>query len=408
MTAEARPGAVEQVTNPSFWRGVPILVLCEALVRGSTTILLTESALVGLSLATDRAFATAGIATQYLTTLLFTYPASLLMGRFGRKVGFSVGAVLGMGGATVASIGILRGQFVVFCAGTALIGAYNGFASFYRFAATEFASSDREKSSAVAWVLTGGLFAALTAPLLAGLTVDAFPQAHFLGSYVALGGLSAGALLVLQFLRTASDVKVAKRSAVSAQFIRSKLFVANTFVGATGYGVMTFIMTGTPLAMHSCHHDFSATSQVIQWHVIAMFAPSLVTGKLVAKFGAVPVMAVGIGLFLACSLTAWSGTSVGWFWSALVLLGLGWNLVYVGSTSLLARAPAEERAKAQGLNDVVVFGTVSLAAFSSGVVFDWKGWDGINLVALPLLIASGVLLMTVSSERSQRIAVKGT
>ncbi len=368
-------------------RNVVLLALSQACTMIVVSTLLAEAALVGEMLAPDKALATLPLALQQLCVMATTIPASLLMRRFGRKVGFSIGAAFGIVGTTVATLGMIEGSFALFCLGTALNGGYNGFATYYRFAAVEGASP-AWRSRAIAYVLAGGVLAAAIGPELAKYTKDMLAPVSFAGSFAALIGVAIVGLAILQFIdipRPRVD-PTDQPGRPLAEIMRQPVFMV-AVVGATiGYAVMAFIMTATPLAMVACGFAFDATASVIQIHILAMFAPSFVTGQIIERFGTLRVMLAGAALLLACIAINLSGVELWNFSAALVLLGLGWNFLFVGGTALLTECyrPAE-RAKVQAMNDFLIFGTLAVVVTLSGVVEQRLGWQVVNLGALPLV-----------------------
>ncbi|HEX2690224.1 MAG TPA: MFS transporter [Kofleriaceae bacterium] len=380
-------------------RNIALYFACQALVASSTSLLVAESAIVGAMLMPDVRLATLPAALQQLVTFLATYPASHVMARVGRRVGFSLGAVLGLLGGAAATLGILRGSFVLFCAGTGLVGGHAGFATFYRFAAAESVAPDR-RERALGWVMSAGVLAAFLGPWLASRTKDLWSTA-FAGSFAMLFVMAFLSLVLLQFL-DASDAPLAPGGSRASlrEIARKPAFLTFTVAGMVSGATMVFVMTATPLAMAGCHHGFDHTAHVIQWHVVAMFAPSFLTGRLVARFGASRIVLGGLSLCTAAAVVNASGTSVPHFQIGLFLLGLGWNFTYIGVTTTLARVTPEERATAQGLNDLLVFSAVAIASLLAGVVEHTAGWRVLNLSVLPPLVLVG--LWIALRQRSQR------
>jgi len=386
-------------------RNLALYFACQALVASSTSLLVAASAIVGVMLMPDARLATLPAALQQLATFLATYPASHLMARVGRRAGFSLGAVLGVLGGAAAALGILRGSFGLFCAGTALIGGHAGFATFYRFAATEGAPLER-RERALGWVMSAGVLAAFLGPWLANRTKDLW-STTFAASFALLCVMALVALVLLQFLDASeAPPAVARRARISAREVaRQPAFFLFTAAAMVSGATMVFVMTATPLAMAGCHHGFDHTSHVIQWHVMAMFAPSFVTGRLIARFGVSPIVLGGLGLCATAAIVNASGTSVPHFQIGLVLLGLGWNLAFIGVSTRLARVAPEERATSQGLNDLLVFSAVAIASLLSGVVEHTAGWRVLNLAVLPLVAMVGLgIALRLRANRAQELA----
>lgn len=381
---------------------VALLAFCQALSMTGLNILVTTSSLVGYSLLEDKAFATLPMTLQVTGTMLSTIPASLLMARIGRRAGFTVGALIGFAGAMLAAVAIFRSSFPLFCCGTALLGSYAGFAIFYRFAAADTAS-EAFRPKAVSLVMAGGIAAAIFGPEIAKWSRNLFEPVLFAGCYLMIAALCLTAVALLQFVRIPRPPRVAFGAGRPlGEIVRRRGFVVAVLCGMIGYGVMNLVMTATPLAMVGCGLAFEQAAFVIQWHVLGMFALSFFTGSLIGRFGAARVMACGALLLLACVGVNLSGTDAPRFWTGLVLLGLGWNFLFVGASTLLTTVYTPiERAKVQALNDFLVFGMVSGTSFSSGVLLAHSGWTAVNLAVLPLI---GVALVAALAFGSRRAA----
>jgi MFS family permease len=367
-------------------RNVALLAAAQALVLSSSVLAMTLGALVGGALAPDKSLATLPIAAIVVGTVLTTIPAALFMRRVGRRIGFLTGASFGVASGLLSAYAVYIGAFLPFVVAHALLGVYQGFTNYYRFAAGEAAAPDF-KARAISWVIAGGVVAAVLGPQLAYWPRDWWaPQ--FTGSYVAQAGLGVIALLALARLRMpAPRVDAARASGRGAlALVRQPVFLVAMGGAAVSYAVMLLVMTATPVAMVGHGHGVGEAVQVIQWHVLGMFAPSFFTGALIARFGAPRVMAVGFALLAGHVAIALAGTGLPHFLSGLVLLGVGWNFAFVGGTTLLTSAYREgEQARAQAINDFVVFGTVAAASLSSGWLYHQFGWQTLNLVALPFL-----------------------
>jgi MFS family permease len=382
-------------------RNILLLSLSQACVMILTSTLLAEAALVGYALAPDKSLATLPLALQQVGVMLTTIPASLLMQRIGRKAGFSIGALFGIAGSIIALIGTLQASFWLFCLGTALNGGFSGFATYFRFAAVESASP-AWKSRAISYVLAGGVIAAAVGPEMAKYTNDLLAPIAFAGSFASLIGVAIVALIILQFL----DMPVPRAEGAHdpgrplLEIAAQPVFIVAVIGGVVGYGVMAFIMTATPLAMQACGFAFNATASVIQWHVMAMFAPSFVTGHIIARIGVLNVMLIGAGLLFACAAVDLAGIELWNFFVGLVALGIGWNFLYVGGTALLTEAyrPAE-RAKVQAANDFLIFGTLAFASLSSGAVVQQLGWDIVNIAPLPLVAVAFAATLWLALRR---------
>ena len=368
-------------------RNVALLALSQAMLITGTSLLLASCALVGMTLTSIKSLATLPLALLFLAQMATTIPASLYMQRVGRRLGFITSAVFGMAGAAIATIGIFKAEFSIFCFGTILIGVFNGFGQYYRFAAAETAPEEY-RSRAISYVLAGGLIAAFAGPNLAKWSRQLLPE-EFAGSFAILIGIYLLALGIAFFLRMPEPGAAARATGGRplGEIARQPAYLVAVASAMVGYGFMNFIMIATPLAMHDYAHPFSDTAFVIQWHVFGMFAPSFFTGQLIRKFGTANIMLVGVVLLGLCVGINFSGIAVIYFWSSLIFLGLGWNFMFVGATTLLTETYfLNEKAKAQALNDFIVFGTVTLTSFSSGAVQNILGWKTINMAVIPFLI----------------------
>lgn len=383
-------------------RNIPLLAVCQALAMTGASVTMTASALVGQMLAIDKSLATVPLAFQMTATMLTTIPASLLMRRLGRRAGFSIGSLFGITSGIVCALAIYLADFWLFVVGSMFMGATMGFATYYRFAAADVAD-ERYRSRAISLVMAGGVAAAIAGPELAKWSAELLAPLSFAGCFAAIAVLHLGALLLLQATRIAPPSAQERRESGRPlkQIARQPVFLVAAFGGMIGYAVMALVMTATPLAMVACGFGFPDAAFVIQWHALGMFAPSFVTGRLINRFGVLNVMATGAALMLACIAVNLSGITMVHFWSALVLLGLGWNFLFIGATTLLteAYAPAE-RAKSQALNDFAVFTAVAAASFFSGAVQGRLGWDGVNVAAILPVVAALVAVLWLKARRA--------
>ncbi len=381
------------------------LTACQALLFTNNAILISLGALAGRDLAPDKRLATLPVTAGVVGGALTTFFASLLMQRIGRRAGFTLGALFGVAGATLCSFSLASSSFVGFCAGSLLFGAYSAFGGYYRFAAAE-AAEPGQQARAISQVLVGGLVGGIVGPYTSLHTKDLLSTAY-LGSYLSLFGFLALVLGLLPFVVVPGPASAASATpprSVGA-IARDPVFVVAALAAAFGYGVMSLLMTATPLAMGACGHPYNAATTVISSHVVAMFAPSLVTGRLIERFGVLTIMLVGVALNLACVAIALAGVDVPHFLGALVLLGVGWNFLYVGGTALLAESVRpEDRARAQGTNDLAIFLTMALSSFSSGVIVERDGWQTLNYAAAPFVCAVGVAIAWLYMKRRARAA----
>lgn len=374
-------------------RNVALLAASQALFQTVFVLIMTVGGLAGLIVAADKSLATLPIAAIMVGTMVATIPASLLMGRIGRRAGFMIGALIGASGGGLGALGMARGSLLLLCAGTLLVGIYQAFAQYYRFAAAEAASASFN-SQAISLVLAGGVVAAIAGPQIGVMAKDR-AGSEFVGSFLAVVVLSVIAVVLLAFIRirpsAVSDIDSDARPLTT--IVRQPKFVVALSGAAVGFGVMILAMTATPLAMVAHDHAASDAAFVIQWHVLGMFVPSFFTGYLIARFGVLRMMLAGVAALAVHVIISLSGQALLHFLSALVLLGIGWNFLYVGGTALLIETyRPSEKAKVQALNDFSVFGAVVVASFTSGWLMHDVGWMGVNLVALPFLAAAAIAI----------------
>ena len=385
-------------------RNVALLCATQALLFTNNTILIAINGLAGFALAADKSLATLPVTSYVIGAALTTLPVSHLMRRVGRVNGFTIGTLIGILGALICGYAVYSGQFWMLCAGTLVMGIYNASGQYYRFAAADVASTDF-KSKAISLVMAGGLVGGVLGPQTSKFTKDLLP-AEFLGSYLALIGFCVIALALQRMMHiprlTAAEQKDQGRPL--REIARQPAFLVAVLSGMVGYGVMNLLMTATPLAMKSCEHPFSDAAFVIQWHVVAMFAPSFFTGALIKRFGVRTILFTGVLLSLACVGMALSGVAVMHFTIALILIGVGWNFMYLGGTTLLTDTHTpSEKAKVQGANDMAIFITMAISSASSGWLFSARGWEVMNYGAVPFLVLTGLAILFFG--RSARPAV---
>ena len=386
-------------------KNVALLAACQALLLTNNSTLIALTGLAGYALAPHKSLATVPVTGWVIGAAATTYSASLLMKRVGRRDGFTLGAGAGIVGALICAAALAVKSFWLFCLGATVFGVYNAFGQYYRFAAADAATPDF-KAKAISYVLAGGLVGGIIGPSLSRFTVDLLPTTY-LAAYLALIGFLALAIVLLRFLEipapTGAEAK--ERGRPLAAIVAQPAFVVAALCGAFSYGVMNLMMTATPLAMSVCGHPYAAAAMVISSHVVGMFAPSFVTGSLIKRFGVLNVMLAGVAVNLVCIGVALAGVEVANFWWALVLLGVGWNFLYIGATALLTETyhPAE-KAKAQGANDLFILVTMATSSFASGVILETNGWQTLNYAAIPFVLASGVAVLWLITKRRGVVA----
>ena len=386
-------------------RNVAVLAFMQAILGAQLPVYIILGGLAGALLAEDKSLATLPIAFQMVVGMLTAAPMSLLMGKVGRKPGFFLGAVCGAIGGTLAAYAILNGSFVLLCIAHGFAGAYQTTHNLFRFAATDSAS-DAYKPRAVSYVMAGGLVSAIIGPEIVIRFGDLFAPVPFAGAYamtLVVIVIGAMAIPLLDLPPPPRREKGDSGRPMREIFANPAVPVA-ILCAMVSYGVMTFVMTSTPLAIVACGFSGGQAADVVRWHVLAMFAPSFFTGSLIARFGHGWIIGSGLLMLAACTAISLSGIEIEKFYAALIFLGLGWNFGFIGATSLLAASHRpDERAKVQGLNDVLVMGLVAAGALSSGKIMAVAGWNTVNLsVLVPITLALCALVFLAA--RNRRIA----
>ncbi|MEQ9520873.1 MAG: MFS transporter [Parvibaculum sp.] len=382
-------------------KNTALLSLGQALYGSNTAVLVTLSGLAGGYLSPNPAYATLPWSALVIGTALSTLPASYFMRRTSRRHGFLLGTLSSMVGMALAITGLLQQSFLVFCVGMMFAGVYQAFAGFYRFAAADSAS-DEFRPKAISWVMAGGVVAAFVGGQLVSVSQDWLGPVPFVGGYATCAALAVLAFIVMCFIDIpplGADEQKETGRPVREIFAQPTVLVA-VACGMIGYGIMTLVMTATPIAMVGCGFDVRDAGQVIQWHIFMMFAPSFFTGSLIARFGVTRIISVGLLCLTGCGLVALSGLEFERFLIALLLLGLGWNFTFIGGTTLLTTSyTVAERNKVQATNDFLVFGVVAIASFASGGLLNGFGWGAVNYALFPFVLAAAGLLVWFNVQK---------
>ncbi len=390
------------MTNDSIARrNVIVLVAAQAILGAQMPMIFTIAGLAGSLLAPNACWATLPISMTVIGSMLTATPISALMQRHGRRAGFVVGALGGALGAAIGAWGLMTSNFLLFCLGGLFTGIYMSAQGFYRFAAVDTAS-EAFRPKAISWVMAGGLLSAVVGPQLVKVTADEM-AVPFLGSYLAvilLNLLGSFLFLALDIPRPKPPAEGSPMGRSRAELIRNPTILVAMICATVSYALMNLVMTSSPLAVVGCGFDKGSAADVVTAHVLAMYAPSFFTGHLIARFGTERIIALGLTILAASGAVAMAGVQLENFFIALVLLGLGWNFGFIGATTMLTSAQRpEERGRLQGLNDLVVFGGVTLASFSSGGLMNCSGgsvqagWQLVNLAMLPFLVLAGGALI---------------
>jgi MFS family permease len=384
--------------NRNLW----LLALCQALFLVNNVTFIAINGLVGWNLAPYGWMATLPVMGYVVGGALSTGLVARTQKRWGRKRSFQLGLLTAFASALLCLLAVLVQHFWLLCAATVVAGYYNANASLYRFAAAELASAP-QREKAVSLVMAGGLLGGIVGPNLANATRGMF-DVPFAGAYVALAVaalLSAALLAFIQF-PPAPPARQGATGRPLSVIVRQPAFIVAALAGSLAYGVMNLLMAATPLAMQQCGLPFSDAALVLEWHVIGMFAPGFFTGHLIKRFGALPVMGVGLLLNLVCILVALSGVELHHFLVALCVLGVGWNFLFTGATTLSLQAyTSEEKDKAQAVLNFCMFATLALSSFASGVLVTTRGWTLLNFGSLvPVAVMAGALLWLALRQRA--------
>lgn len=375
-------------------RNAVILAIAQALYGAALTAVVVTAGLVGAQLAPSASWATLPMSMTIVGTALTTLPISLMMRRTGRRLGFVVCALVGAVGSLVGVVAIFQRSFELFLLGCFLVGVYQASASYYRFAAADTASPVF-RPKAISWVMTGGIVAALIGTVLVMYTVDLLAPVTFAGTWVVMSLLAlAGAAILLAVDIPLTEKHDAPSGRPLSVIARQPRYIVAALTAMLAYGIMMLVMTATPVAMLGCGFSVQDSSWVIQWHALAMFVPSFFTGSLITRFGAEKVSAFGMVLLVGAAGAGLMGIHFENFAVGLILLGLGWNFGFIGGTTLLTDTyEPEERNKAQGLNDFLVFATTAATSLSAGKLLAWFGWEGVNYAVLPMVALALVMIV---------------
>lgn len=395
MTESAAPAP------PLPLRNLIVLVAAQAFLGAQMSMIFTVGGLAGKSLATNPCLATLPLSLIVLGSVLTAQPMSSFMAVHGRRAGFILATAAGGIGAAISAHALAIGSFPLFCLGSLLAGIYMSAQGFYRFAATDGIAPEHQ-SKAISWVLAGGLAAAVLGPQLVKLTAQAL-VVPFQATYLAIIAINLAGPLLFAFLRIPAPGRRVKGHAAGrtrGQLLRDPVILVAMVCGMVSYALMNLVMTSTPLAVVGCGHTTTNAADIVSAHVLAMYLPSFFTGHLIARFGREVIVGIGLVILAISGAVALTGVNLEQFFLALVLLGLGWNFGFIGSTAMLTAAHApEERGTVQGMNDFVVFGGVFLASLSSGGLMNCTsgdavaGWQAVNLAMLPFLTLAGAALI---------------
>ena len=400
MSAVAEPIPYGTIDDGLARRNAMVLAVAQALAGGNNTVIVSTASIVGAVLAPDKGLATLPITAMVIGMWFGTLPVGWLARRFGRRFALQIGSVFGVLSGLISYAAVMHGQFWLLLVGTFCGGLYAAAHNSYRFAAADTAS-EAFRPKVVSWVLAGGVFAAVIGPQLVIFTKDLLSPHMFAASYLGQSACALIAALVLMF------VKIPPLPATRienpwplGEIVRTPRFIVAVACGMASYAMMNMVMTSAPLAMIGCGHSVTDATLGIQWHVLAMYAPSFVTGSLISRFGVERITGIGLGLIALTAVVGIAGISVAHFWSALVLLGVGWNLAFIGATTMVTQCHRpHERNKVQAFNDFLIFGSMAVASFSSGQMLEYLGWQAINEVIFPTILVAGAMLVWLALRK---------
>ena len=387
-------------------RNARVLAVAQALAGGNNTVIVSTASIVGSMLAPDKGLATLPVTGMVLGMWVGTLPLGWLARRYGRRNALQAGSLFGVLSGLVSYSAVMQGSFWLLILGTFFGGLYAAAHLSYRFAAADTAS-ERYRAKVVSWVLAGGVFAAVIGPQLVIFTKDILTPYTFAASYLGQSACAVLAAIVLSFVRIPKMARAhASASRPLGEILRAPRFIVAVACGVVSYGVMNLVMTSAPLAMVGCGHSVTDAALGIQWHVLAMYAPSFFTGALIARFGVERITGIGLLLLAASAVIAVAGLSVAHFWGALIVQGIGWNFAFIGATTMVTQCHGpEERTKVQSFNDFIIFGSMAVTSFSSGQFLAIFGWATLNELVFPIVgVAAAMLLWFVMRKRAEAAA----
>jgi MFS family permease len=376
-------------------RNAVVLAVAQALAGGNNVVMIATGGIVGAILAPDRSLATLPVSIYVLGMWMGTLPVGALARRFGRRATFQIGTVFGVLTGLVCCLAVLQASFLLLNVGALFSGFYAAAHQAYRFAAADTAS-EPFKPKAISWVMIGGIFAGIVGPQVVIATKDLWQPYLFAATYLAQAALALVSAAVLMLVKIPTPVRPVSGSGGRplSEIVRQPRFIVAVACGVASYAMMNLVMTSAPLAMVECQHPAADAMLGIQWHVIGMFAPSFVTGSLIVRFGVERMVLVGLSLIVVSAAISISGISLWHFWIGLFLLGVGWNFAFVGATTMVTQCHRpSERNQVQAFNDFLVFGSMAVGSFSSGLLLASFGWTAVNEVVFPVVMAAGALLL---------------
>jgi MFS family permease len=387
-------------------RNALVLAVAQALSGANNTVIASTGGILGVLLAPDKGLATLPITVMVIGMWLGTLPVGALAERIGRRFALQVGCAFGVVSGLISCAAVFQGSFWLFLVGCFCAGLYAAGHQSYRFAACDTAS-EAFLPKAVSWVLAGGVLAGVIGPQLVIFTKDQWPPYLFAATYLAqamVALLAAGVLMLVRIPRPVMRSQASSGRPLS-EIARMPRFIVAVACGVVSFTMMNLVMTSAPVAMVGCGHSVTDATLGIQWHVLAMYAPSFVTGAVIVRFGLERVILAGLVLIVVSAVIGLAGITVAHFWTALVLLGIGWNFAFIGATTMVTQCHRpEERNKVQAFNDFLIFGSMAIGSFASGQLLAAFGWASVNQVVFPFVLAAGAVLIWLALRERPRAA----
>jgi predicted MFS family arabinose efflux permease len=387
-------------------RNAIVLALAQALAGANNTVIVATAGIIGSVIAPDKGLATLPISVMVFGIWLGTLPIGLLSRTRGRRTALQIGSVSGIFGGLICCAAVLKGSFWLFLLGAFCCGFYAAGHMSYRFAAADTAS-DGFRPKAIAYVLAGGVLAGVIGPSIVIFTKDLWQPYLFAATFVAQSAVAGLAGLVLTQFKSLPPIPRAQRDLGRplGEIARNPRFIVAVVIGVASYTMMNLVMTSAPLAMVGCGHSITDATLGIQWHIIGMFAPSFITGSLIVRYGVNSIVICGLGLMLLAAIIGLVGITVAHFWISLTLLGVGWNFAFIGATTIVTQCHRpEERNKVQSFNDFLIFGSMAIGSFASGKLMATLGWEAVNGVVFPPVLAAAALLVWLMIRERRRAA----
>ncbi len=405
MSAIAEP-TIALIDDRLAKRNAVVLAVAQALAGGNNTVIVATAGIIGLVLAPDKSLATLPISVMMFGLWFSTVPMGLMARNYGRRIALQIGTAVGAVSGLVCCVSVLQGSFALLLLGTFGCGFYAAGHMSYRFASTDTAT-DAYKPIAISYVLAGGVLAGVIGPSVVIFTKDLWPPYLFAATFIAQAVLAVLAGVALSKLKLPPPMSREEidRGRPLGEIVRNPKFIVAVFVGVSSYTLMNLVMTSAPLAMIGCGHSVTDATLGIQWHVLGMYAPSFITGSLIARYGVNSIVALGLAMLLVSALVGIAGLTVAHFWISLTLLGVGWNFAFIGATTIVARSHRpEERTKVQSFNDFLIFGSMAIGSLASGMILATYGWIVVNGVMFPPIIAGAALLLWLMMRERRQVA----